>query len=156
MENAVEMIERIKNASDAKNDFCHHTRTDGHRCGSPALRGEKFCYYHHTTRRPVADPQQRQARRDRFLLPAPGNRTDIQDALGKVLTRIASNDIDPRRAGLLLYALQIACTNLTHNTQEKQDGHDSHSQPAQSTVPFAEDLPRPIRRAEQETSPDSL
>jgi hypothetical protein len=29
---------------------CHHVRFDGHRCGSPALRGKVFCYYHARTR----------------------------------------------------------------------------------------------------------
>ena len=32
---------------------CRHIHTQGHRCGSPALRGELFCYYHHTTRKPA-------------------------------------------------------------------------------------------------------
>ena len=25
---------------------CRHIFTDGHRCGSPCLRGEEFCFYH--------------------------------------------------------------------------------------------------------------
>ena len=31
---------------------CHHLHPTGNRCGSPALRGEQFCFYHHPTRRP--------------------------------------------------------------------------------------------------------
>ena len=153
MESAVEMIERIKNASDAKDDFCRHTLPEGHRCGSPALRGEKFCYYHHTTRKPVADPQQRQARRNSFQLPTPSSRAAIQDSLGRVLTRIASNDIDPRRAGLLLYALQIACTNLSRNTQEKHDQSDQIEQiAAPSPEDFAATIPAPT--PQKESTPD--
>ena len=34
---------------------CRHIFTDGRRCASPCLRREEFCYYHHTTRKPVAD-----------------------------------------------------------------------------------------------------
>jgi hypothetical protein len=26
---------------------CHHLFPDSHRCGSPALRGQNFCYFHH-------------------------------------------------------------------------------------------------------------
>jgi hypothetical protein len=91
---------------------CRHIFTDGHRCGSPCLRGEDLCYYHHTTRKPVADPQQRRGRRSAFDLPLPEDRSAIQHSIGEVLRRIASNDIDPRRAGLLLHGLQIASLNL--------------------------------------------
>ncbi|MCU1224935.1 MAG: hypothetical protein JWQ42_3028 [Edaphobacter sp.] len=93
---------------------CRHIFTDGHRCGSVCLRREEFCYYHHTTRRPAANPRQRRGRHSAFDLPLPdsNDRSAIQLAIGEVLQRIASNDIDPRRAGLLLYGLQIASLNL--------------------------------------------
>src|ERR1700736_5831644 len=90
---------------------CRHIFTDGHRCSSPCLRQEEFCYYHHTTRRPVANPKQRR-RCSTFHLPLPEDRSAIQASIGEVLQRIAANDIDPRRAGLLLYGLQIASLNL--------------------------------------------
>ena len=89
---------------------CRHIFTDGHRCGSICLRGEPFCYYHHTTRKPA--PRQSLGSRASFDLPLPEDRSAIQSAIGMVLQRIASNDLDPKRAGLLLYGLQIASLNL--------------------------------------------
>jgi len=97
---------------------CRHIFTDGHRCGSPCLRGEDLCYYHHTTRKPIASPKQRRSRRTTFDLPLPEDRSAIQASIGEVLQRIASNDIDPRRAGLLLYGLQIASLNLPKPQRE--------------------------------------
>ncbi|HEX3373528.1 MAG TPA: hypothetical protein VHS13_04915 [Edaphobacter sp.] len=91
---------------------CRHIFTDGRRCSSPCLRQQEFCYYHHTTRRPVANPTQRRTRRSTFHLPLPEDRSAIQASIGEVLQRIAANEIDPRRAGLLLYGLQIASLNL--------------------------------------------
>jgi hypothetical protein len=91
---------------------CRHIFTDGRRCASPCLRQEEFCYYHHTTRKPVENPRARRTRRSTFDLPLPEDRSAIQSSIGEVLRRIASNDIDPRRAGLLLYGLQIASLNL--------------------------------------------
>src|SRR5476649_1795992 len=91
---------------------CRHIFTDGHRCASPALRNENFCYYHHGTRKPIADPVARKQRCGTFDLPIPEDRSAIQLSIGEVLQRIASNDIDPRRAGLLLYGFQIASLNL--------------------------------------------
>ena len=91
---------------------CRHIFTEGHRCGSPCLRHQEFCYYHHTTRRPVEDPGERRARQAHFDLPLPDDRAAIQLSIGEVLRRIAANEIDPKRAGLLLYGLQIASPNL--------------------------------------------
>jgi hypothetical protein len=93
---------------------CRHIFTDGRRCGSICLRGEELCYYHHTTRKPAQNPRARRSRRATFDLPLtdPNDRTALQSTIVEVLRRIAANDIDPRRAGLLLYGLQIASLNL--------------------------------------------
>src|SRR5260370_10100148 len=91
---------------------CRHIFTDGHRCGSPCLRHEDFCYYHHTTRKPVENPGERRARQAAFDLPLPEDRSAIQCSIGEVLRRIARNEIDPRRPGLLLYRPQIPSLNL--------------------------------------------
>jgi hypothetical protein len=86
-----------------------------HLCGSPALRGEDFCYYHHPTRKPVREPNERRARRiarQAFNLPLPTTRRELQNALCVVANRIAHNQIDPRRSFQLLMALQTAALNL--------------------------------------------
>src|ERR1700722_13285197 len=90
---------------------CRHIHTDGRRCASPCLRGEDFCYFHHTTRRPATKGEVN-GKKESFTLPLPEDRSAIQLSIGEVLQRIASNSIDPRRAGLLLYGLQIASLNL--------------------------------------------
>jgi hypothetical protein len=95
---------------------CRHIFTDGHRCGSPCLRHEEFCYYHHTTRRPIENPRERRNRQAQFDLPLPEDRAAIQLSIGEVLRRIANNEIDSKRAGLLLYGLQIASLNLPRAT----------------------------------------
>ena len=81
---------------------CRHIFTEGRRCGSPTGRGEDLCYNHHTTRRPVEDPRQRKTRTATLDLPMPEDRSAIQYAIGQILSAIAANAIDPRRAGLLL------------------------------------------------------
>ena len=91
---------------------CRHIFTDGHRCGSVTLRKEYFCYYHHTSRPPVQNLRERRALQEQFDLPNLEDRSAIQFAIGEVLRRIAANALDPRRAGLLLYGLQIAALNL--------------------------------------------
>ena len=51
---------------------CRHIFTAGHRCGSPALRHEHFCFYHHTTRKPA--PKNRPLAPFEFELPIPEDR----------------------------------------------------------------------------------
>jgi hypothetical protein len=105
--------------TETKRYQCRHIFTDGHRCGSICLRGEPFCYYHHTTRKPA--PRQSLDRRSSFDLPLPEDRSAIQPAIGMILQRIASNDLDPRRAGLLLYGLQIASLNLPKQQRDQDE-----------------------------------
>ena len=111
---------------------CRHIFTDGHRCASPCLRQEEFCYYHHTTRQPIANPRQRRTRRSTFDLPLPEDRSAIQSSIGQVLQRIAANDIDPRRAGLLLYGLQIASLNLPKAPPAREDNSREPQAPPQT------------------------
>lgn len=106
---------------------CRHV-VDGRRCGSPAMRGERFCYHHHETRRPVAALRQRRARQSTFSVPAPESRPQIQQAIGDIMARLGNNDIDPRRAGLLLYALQLATSNLNeHQRQNARAPQQNHT-----------------------------
>ena len=90
---------------------CRHIFPDGHRCGSKCLRREPFCYYHHTTRRPRTGPALRDTL-STFDLPLPDDRSSIQAAIGLILQRLAGGGLDTKRAGLLLYGLQIASMNL--------------------------------------------
>jgi hypothetical protein len=141
MENAPDyaenLITQIKNSTDTfRKHQCRHTMPEGERCGSPAMNGEKFCYHHHQTRRPIADARQRQARRNAFAMPTPNSRAEIQDSLGRIIDRVAGNDIDLRRAGLLLYALQLASTNLTEHQRH-------HKSPRQTLSTEPEAAPQP-------------
>jgi len=98
-----------------KRFLCRHIFTDGRRCGSPALRTQNFCYYHQTHRTPVLAHQRRRKLQSGFdfrLLDALDNPAAVQLSVTEVLSRLAANTIDPKRAGLLLYGLQVASLNL--------------------------------------------
>jgi len=133
---------------------CRHIFTDGHRCGSPCLRGEDLCYYHHTTRKPAPHPRARRSRHSSFEIPLPEDRSAVQHAIGQVLQRIAANEIDPRRAGLLLYGLQIASLNLPK--PEKDTGSKPEPEPVEeiTTHPELGTLapPAEVEKAEQKKS----
>ena len=90
-----------------------------HLCGSPALLGQAFCYYHHPARRADTNRdayrtrcRDRRIARQSFNLPLPTSRRELQHSLNKIISLIATNQIDLRRASLLIHALQVASKNL--------------------------------------------
>jgi hypothetical protein len=105
---------------------CRHILPEGRRCQAPCLRTQELCYHHHTTRKPIANPRRRRARRATFDFPVLEDHTAIRLALGEILARIAANALDPRRAGLLLYGLQIAALTLPKLAPAKQSEPSPH------------------------------
>lgn len=86
--------------------LCRHIRTSGDRCRSAALPSQHFCHYHATQRQvlPERAPLQLPPLEDRFA---------IQIAIGRVLAAFASGVIDRKDAGMYLYGVQIASSNLS-------------------------------------------
>ena len=95
-----------------KRFLCRHIHTSGHRCGSPALRGEPFCYYHHTTRRPAPRHRGVHPAQSVFEMPAIDDRAGVQFALAQILNRLTTGQLDPKRANPILYTLKLAIWNL--------------------------------------------
>jgi hypothetical protein len=88
--------------------LCRHIFTDGHRCGSPAIRRQNFCFYHRAARPAVS----MNGRPSYFPMPLIGDRAAIQNAIFEILNRASSGDIQYREAATLLYGLQLASNNL--------------------------------------------
>jgi hypothetical protein len=106
-------------------NLCRHIHLAGRRCGSPALRGETFCYFHHTTRRPPKhlgqDPLDAV-----FTVPPLEDADIIQHTIGDVLARIATNSIDTKRARLLLFGLNAASRNLNRGCRAARPQPQPH------------------------------
>ncbi len=87
---------------------CRHIKTSGGKCGSPALRGQPYCYFHARLReRAARSPLPYEA----LQLPPLEDRASIQVAISDVVQALAGHTLDPKRAGMILYALQIASSN---------------------------------------------
>jgi len=102
---------------------CTHVKVNGIRCGSPALRGERFCYYHQRALRGVRTPP-RARLHPIALIEDPQS---IQFALMEVINALLRDTIDIRRAGLILRALHIAVKNIQNRNYVS--GHDFGSEP---------------------------
>ena len=93
-----------------------HIFTSGKKCQSPALTDQSFCYFHSNTRK---CPAPKDEAYEPYILPQdtahnlpPLEDPDaIQLAISDVVLALAANRIDPRRARILIYGLQVASQN---------------------------------------------
>jgi hypothetical protein len=92
---------------------CQHLKTNGTQCGSPALRRNRFCYFHKRYQeeriRLTADRRRAPAT---FFLPVLEDANSIQMSLMQIMRLLLTGQIEHKTASLLLYALQTASTNL--------------------------------------------
>ena len=95
---------------------CDHLKQDGVYCGSPALKGRNYCYFHLDLRgrRLKAARARRRGDNPALDLPFPEDMHAVQVSLAEIMWALAEDRIDTKRAGLLLYMLQQASTNLNH------------------------------------------
>src|SRR2546421_134690 len=89
---------------------CEHVRLSGQRCGSPALRGEKHCYFHDYNFNP----------RYQFHgnIPLPEDASSIQVGLSRVIRNLEAEPASSKNYALMLYALQTASANLKRVREE--------------------------------------
>jgi len=103
---------------------CQHLKNNGTQCGSPALRRRRLCFFHERIRiqraRIAADTSAPRP----FDLPVLEDADSVQMALMKVIQLLGSGRLDHRTAGLMLYALQTASSNLRNTKFEVSDPTD--------------------------------
>ena len=119
---------------------CIHVDEDGNRCGSHAMRNQYTCYHHQSEDMPSVFPN------EAFPLDSVQDRAAIQIAIGDVLTRLAANTMDPKRATALLYGLQLAASNLPPHPRPARQP----AAPAESQAHPEDDSPVPEREYTQE------
>jgi len=99
---------------------CQHIKTNGTQCGSPALRNEAFCFNHRESRpeRVEVGGEGGQGSTP-VLVPVFEDANSIQMVVRQVAILVLQGKIDNKKAGLVLYALQIASSNLKRMEEEK-------------------------------------
>ena len=86
---------------------CEKVREDGTVCGSPQMKGYRYCYAHE---------RMLEMRSGRLELPALEDANAVQMAIMRVQKALIDDEISEKKAGLLLYSLQVASSNLKHTT----------------------------------------
>ena len=109
-----------------KVERCHHIKANGARCGSPALRKHRLCYFHHY--HPPIEVgvwETDMEHSGEIVLPVIEDASSILVVVRKVTELLLSRMIQPKAAGLILYGLQIASSNLKRLDAEKLQPEDT-------------------------------
>jgi hypothetical protein len=99
---------------------CRHIKVNGTQCGSPALRHKNFCFFHNQDR-PLKVPcyYEQEYPLGEIDLPLFEDAHSIQSVLRQVVQMVMQKRLEQKTASLLLYALQIASSNLKRMELEK-------------------------------------
>jgi hypothetical protein len=99
---------------------CRHVKVNGTQCGSPAVRSKSFCYYHQQHRPILAECySDGEYSTGEILLPVFEDAHSVQSVIRQVMQMLLQKRIERKTASLLLYALQIASSNLKRMELEK-------------------------------------
>src|SRR6266568_2761773 len=100
---------------------CEYTKIDGTPCGSPALPTSRFCFFHDRFREQHITLNQKPSGPAAMVLPVFEDAASIQIALWEVTRLLLTDQIDHKKAGLVLYALQTASSNLARMAKLAKD-----------------------------------
>jgi hypothetical protein len=99
---------------------CRHIKVNGTQCGSPALRKKSFCFYHQQNHPLTVECySEGEYATGEINLPTFEDAHSIQTVIRQVVQMVLQKRIERKTASLLLYALQIASSNLKRMEQEK-------------------------------------
>lgn len=126
--------------------ICRHVKINGRQCKSPALTGSPLCYFHaklHKRHRKLRDsaPETAETATEslvglpeiapiapksvvtaqaslRLALPALEDADSVQVSISLVIAALADGRIEPARARILLYGLQLASANVRSTITE--------------------------------------
>jgi hypothetical protein len=86
---------------------CQWVRQDGTSCGSPQMKQHIYCFAH---------IQMAEARALMLRLPPPEDANAIQIGIMRIQKAMLEGTISTKMAGLLLYSMQLALTNVVRTT----------------------------------------
>ena len=90
---------------------CQHTKLNGSPCAAPARHGRNYCVFHDAEHAKQPDSALRMVE----------DAMSLQYALFQVMRLLTDKAVDTKRVALMLYALQIASSNLKRLHEETRE-----------------------------------
>jgi hypothetical protein len=103
-------------------ELCALRKCNGDPCQSRALRGEKLCHYHKVMGKPAINIDNNPT--GHTYLSRFEDAVSIQSGISDVCEMMLHRRIEPKEASILLYAMQVASTNMAHMNGEKGQRKD--------------------------------
>ncbi len=128
--------------------ICSQRKANGDPCQSPALRGERICHYHKVMGKPTINIDNSPS--GHAYLPVFEDAVSIQSAISDVCEMMLHRRIETKEASILLYAMQVASTNMAHMNGEKGQRKDKSQKKNQN--PTKDTSPEPAAQSSTETS----
>jgi hypothetical protein len=122
---------------------CRKIRADGTGCGSPKMKNHIYCYAHW---------RMLEARAESLVLPALEDANAIQMSVMLVQRALIDDRISEKKAGLLLYSLQIAAANVDKTTFGQAEDEELVTE----TEDEAESIERHEQRMEKQKAGKTL
>jgi hypothetical protein len=121
--------------------LCLQRKANGDPCHSPALHGERFCHFHKLMGKPAINMDNSPS--GHAYLPVFEDAVSIQSAITDVCEMMLHRRIEPKEASILLYAMQVASTNMAHmngdngkrNGKSQNKNPENHPEPAALSAP---------------------
>jgi hypothetical protein len=132
---------------------CQHIKISGDRCGAPALHERDFCRFHDCCGSRELEISTSAAHPAAFFyLPTLEDAASIQATITQVCEHLLHRRLDPKKAGVMLYAMQVASSNLDRLSRENTDQENAQrrAQEFSSSVPAS---PEAISTAHDVSAP---
>ena len=121
--------------------LCIQRKCNGDPCQSFALSGKSFCHYHGVMGKPAVNIDNKPSGHT-YLRPFEDS-VSIQNSISDVCEMMLHRRIEPKEASILLYAMQVASTNMAHmngdkgqrNEKSKKKNQETHPEPAALSAP---------------------
>ncbi|HEV7551957.1 MAG TPA: hypothetical protein VGP65_09745, partial [Candidatus Angelobacter sp.] len=124
---------------------CRWVRQDGTSCRSQQMKQHIYCFAH---------MQMAEARTLLLMLPPPEDANAIQVGLMRIQKALIEDTISTKKAGLLLYSMQLALTNVGQTTFGQAKDEDLVTETVDEEEAFSEDRqplnPKDTEDAEEE------
>ena len=144
-------------------EICAQRKANGDPCHSPALHGERFCHFHKLMGKPNINIDNNPS--GHAYLPVFEDAVSIQSAITDVCEMMLHRRIETKEASILLYAMQVASTNMAHMNGEKakvtskrqKKNQTGGAEPSSSLAPSSEEAPAtPESTAASSSEPQPL
>lgn len=112
-------------------ELCAERKWNGDPCRSRVVYGERVCHYHKVMGKPKVEINNSPS--GHTYLPLFEDAVSIQNAISDVCEMMLHRRIEAKEASILLYAMQVASTNMAQLNSKK--GRRKQKSPASSVPP---------------------